>query len=208
MGRRPAAMPPSSTMTIEMTHARTGRSMKKRASMTVLLFCGRGSGPGCGLRKARRSVGAPGFGGRHVDQLRLHGEARPHLLQAVDDHPLARLQAVGDLAQAVMECSEANGAGDDLVLLVDDVEDLLALVGVEGTIGDQQRPVASADGHTDTGEKAWEKVFLRVGEHAPHPYGASLRVDLVVHEVDGPLVGVALLVGQPQGDGVSAVAGR
>jgi hypothetical protein len=29
-------MPPSRTMTIEMTHARTGRSMKKRASMTVL----------------------------------------------------------------------------------------------------------------------------------------------------------------------------
>src|SRR5262249_12916785 len=36
MGKKPAAMAPSRTMTIEMTNARTGRSMKKRASMTVL----------------------------------------------------------------------------------------------------------------------------------------------------------------------------
>src|SRR5262249_5655043 len=127
----------------------------------------------------------------HVHEVRLHGDARPHLLQAVDDDPLARCQAVGDLAQTVMERSEPNGARDDLVFLVDNVEDLLALIGVEGAIGDQERPVASADGHTDAGEKAWEKVLLLVGEHAPRPYGAGLGVDLVVHKVDGSLVRVA-----------------
>ena len=75
---------------------------------------------------------------RHVHELRLDGDARPHLLQAVDDHPLARLQAVGDLPQAVVERPQPDGAGDHLVLLVDDVEDLLALVGVDGAVGDQQ----------------------------------------------------------------------
>src|SRR5262249_47489592 len=162
---------PSRTMTIEITHARTGRSMKKRASTASLLS---------------RFFGFPGVGregDRHVHELRLDRDARPHLLQAVDDHPLARLHAVGDLPQAVMERSEANRAGDHLVVLVDDVEDLLALVSVEGTIADQQRPVASADGHTDASEKAWEKVLLLVGEHAPHPDGAGLRVDLVIHKV-------------------------
>src|SRR5262249_13937565 len=101
-----------------------------------------------------------------------------------------------------------NGAGDHLVLVVDDVEDLLALVGVEGAVADQQGLVGSADGHTDTAEKAWEKVFLLVGEHAPRPYGSGPGVDLVVHEVDGPPVRVAFLVGQPQGARVSTVAGR
>src|SRR5215831_11428507 len=169
MGRRPAAMRPSRTMTIEMTHARTGRSMKKRASMTGLLSGLRGSRGGTSGLQSLRQCGWATRGGRdrHVDQLRLHGEARPHLLQAVDDHSLARLQAVGDLAQAVMERSEANGAGDDLVLLVDDVEDLLALVGVEGAVADQQRPVGSADGHPDAAEEPRQEDLLLVGEHAP-----------------------------------------
>ena len=36
----------------------------------------------------------------------------------------------------------------------------------------------------------------------------GLGVDLVVHEVDSPLVWVSLLVGQPQENRISAVAGR
>ena len=41
-----APMPPSRMMTMEITHARTGRSMKKRASMIVLGFSGRVAGLG------------------------------------------------------------------------------------------------------------------------------------------------------------------
>src|SRR5580700_6422168 len=37
IGRRAAAIPPSRTMTREITQARTGRSMKKRASITLYL---------------------------------------------------------------------------------------------------------------------------------------------------------------------------
>src|SRR5262249_3684640 len=119
-------MAPSRTITTEITHARTGRSMKKRASMTVLLsaVCVRSwwLGDGQGLRQARRSVGVPGFRGRHVYHLRLHGDARAHLLQAVDDHPLVRPHTVGDLPQAVVERPQLDGAGHHLILLVHNVD--------------------------------------------------------------------------------------
>src|SRR5437660_10089693 len=88
IGSSPAAMPASRMMTSEMTHARTGRSMKKRASTAGLL-----SGL-LGLR-GQRLRGRD----RHVHEFRLDRDARPHLLQAVDDHPLSRLQAVGDFPQ-------------------------------------------------------------------------------------------------------------
>src|ERR1700677_1184650 len=112
-------MAPSSTITTEITHARTGRSMKKRASI-------------CGLFVYQWLLTVDlGFwlSVWHLYRLRLHGDAWPHLLQAVHDHPLARLEACGNLAQAVVERSEANGAGDDLVVMIDNVEGFLALVG-------------------------------------------------------------------------------
>ena len=46
-----------------------------------------------------------------------------------------------DLPQPVVQRPQPDRAGDDLVLLVDDVEDLLALVGVDGAVADQQGPV-------------------------------------------------------------------
>src|SRR5262249_12435869 len=105
-------------MMIEMTHARTGRSMKNRASMAGLLSRFLGRSAVCRLRD------------RHLDDLRLDGDARRHLLQAVDDHLLARREAAGDLPQAVMERSNAHGARDYLFVAVHDVDDLLPLVAV------------------------------------------------------------------------------
>src|SRR5579883_3628924 len=87
----------------------------------------------------------------HRHELRLHGDARPHLLEAVDDYPFARLHAFGDLPQAVVERSQADGARHHLVVLAHDVDDLLALVGVEGAVGDEQRPMGKADRHADAG---------------------------------------------------------
>src|SRR5262245_9745388 len=103
-------------MTIEMTHARTGRSMKKRASTAGLLSVL----PGL---RGERLRGRD----RHVHEFRLDRDAGPYLLQAGDDHPLTRPQPLGDLPQAVVERPQPDGADDHFVLLVDDVEDLLAL---------------------------------------------------------------------------------
>src|SRR5262245_54157989 len=116
--------------------------------------------------------------------------------------PLARHQAIGDLPQAVVERSEPDGTGDHLVVLVHDVDDLLPLVGVERAVTGQQRLVGAANRHPDAGEQPGEEGLLLVEEHTAQPYSPGPRVDLVVHEVDGPPVWVALLVGQPQGYGV------
>ena len=82
---------------------------------------------------------------------------------------------LGDLPQAVVERPQPDGAGDHLVLLVDDVENLLALVGVDGAVSDQQGAVGSTDGHADAGEKAGRERLVLVGEHAPDAQGAGFR---------------------------------
>src|SRR5579883_3613690 len=102
---------------MESTHARTGRLTKMSASMKVLLLKGEpvafATGEKCGsglqrdLAPGRRSVTLLALRVRHVDQVRLDGQARPDLLQAGNDHPLARFQSVGDLAQAVVERARA-----------------------------------------------------------------------------------------------------
>src|ERR1700730_17880637 len=127
-------MPPSRRITMESTLARTGRLMKIRASMAVLLLEGEPGARAPGehhrselrrdLRLGGHAIGLPVLRGRHVYLGRLHGDARPDLLQAGDNQSLAGLQAVGDLAKAVVERPEANGAGGHLVVLVHDVHDL------------------------------------------------------------------------------------
>src|SRR5262249_48970770 len=57
IGKKPAAIAPSKTMTIEITQARTGRSMKKRANMVLCPFEGRRSG-------IRSEGSAPGVRGQ------------------------------------------------------------------------------------------------------------------------------------------------
>src|SRR5262245_23596895 len=126
-------MAPSRRITMESTHARTGRLMKIRASMTnspspprahperegaaggVVCY---GLGLRRGLLHGRLYIRRSGLRGRHVYQVWLHGHARPDQLQAVDDHPLARLQAVGDLAPAVVERPKPDGVGHHSVILV------------------------------------------------------------------------------------------
>src|SRR5262249_60093149 len=106
------------TMTREITHAKTGRSMKKRANMLAsLLPCDRDG---------------------HVYQLRLDGNARSDLEQPVDDYPLTRLHAFFDYPQPVVERPQADGTGAHLILVGNDVENLLALIGINGPPGDQQ----------------------------------------------------------------------
>src|SRR5262249_20135008 len=145
-----------------MTHARTGRSMKKRASTASLPLENLKSEIPNPNRQQRvfgsfgfriRDLGfriwdfgfricvwhfdllqVSDFGFRisdgHVHQLRLDRDARPDLLQAVDDHALTRLEAVVNDAKAVVGRAQADGASDYVVFLVHDVDDLVSLIGV------------------------------------------------------------------------------
>src|SRR5262245_61876295 len=82
-----ATLPPT-RMKSAMTHAKMGRSMKKRA-MWAAPLAARGRSGGRGGCGRRGRTGLP----RH----RVHRRAgHHHLLEAVDDHLLAGLQAVGD----------------------------------------------------------------------------------------------------------------
>src|SRR4029077_4236370 len=93
------------------------------------------------------------FGGRHVHECRLNSDARPNLEQAVDNHPLARLQPVFNSPQTIVERARANGTLNDFILIVDDVDDPLPLIVIQRTVTDQKAWVGAADGHANTGEK-------------------------------------------------------
>ena len=73
----------------------------------------------------------------HIYKVRFDRDAGADLLQSIDDHPLARLQTVGDRSQAVMERTQPDRSRDDLVVLVHDIDDLLTLIGVEGAVGNE-----------------------------------------------------------------------
>src|SRR4051794_12585628 len=100
MGRPTRAIQPTRMMTMEMTQAKTGRSMKKRASM------------GCPGRinssywSAASGLRHP----RHRDRGGLDGSTRADALDALDDDLLLRLDAGLDLAQAVVQAAETHHA--------------------------------------------------------------------------------------------------
>ena len=79
IGRLRAAMPPASMMTMAMTQAKIGRSMKKRDSAMALAYgCWRLAPAGCGVT----------------------GMSGMHLLQALHDQLVAGLEAVQHLPVA------------------------------------------------------------------------------------------------------------
>src|SRR5258706_5565758 len=84
IGRRVIDMMPAMLMISAMTQATIGRSMKKRDSdMGGVPSAGRG----CRSRRGGRRWRAARFAG-------LHRHSRLHLLQALDDQAVARVQAV------------------------------------------------------------------------------------------------------------------
>ena len=127
-------------------------------------------------------------------------------MQAVDDHPFARFQAVLDRAGR-RAAGHGEWGADDLVLVVDHIDDLPAQVGIDRPVADQERRVRHADGQR-TREKAGQERLARVWKAAPEAQGSGLRIDLVVDEIDGPRMRKALLVGQTQCDRHGDFAGR
>src|SRR5260370_16837343 len=63
---------------------------------------------------------------RHVHEVRLDSHARPHVLYAVDDHPLSLFQTVRDLPEAVVQGAGPHRADSHLVLLAHALDALLA----------------------------------------------------------------------------------
>src|SRR5215472_14740230 len=117
---------PRITIRIEMTMATMGRRMKNCATAlsSRLALAGRWSrwwGRGRRRCGGRRAVG----GGLRLES---HLHAGPHLLHALDDHPLAGLEPLAHDVEVVDAVTQAHRPERDLVPALDDVNDLVPLL--------------------------------------------------------------------------------
>src|SRR6516225_2701474 len=116
MGRLTTAMRPASTMTIEMTHAKTGRSMKKRANIWPPLCCDkcRVEEMKCQKPLADKETRFITSRSAPVSRLGIRLVAVAHPLDAIHDDALAgpdsfaRPGATLDLAQAIVQLAQPD----------------------------------------------------------------------------------------------------
>src|SRR5437868_3820295 len=127
IGSPRSAIRPAISISSDSTPAKIGRSMKNLERFMLVP-----PEPGSGLR-VRHVLGLRlNFGLRvHGHGLWRHQRARTDVLQAVDDHALARLQAPGDHAQTVDRRAECHFAVFGLVVFADHQDELLVLVGAD-----------------------------------------------------------------------------
>src|SRR5258708_29033527 len=138
---------PAAVMMMASTVAKIGRSMKNDE-----MFIGRATLRGlgrCGRRTDRGCVGA------HGHRLRRHGEARMRTLGAVHHDDVSRLQALANDAQPVDHAAELDAAILHLVIRPQQEDVLLVLVGVDGTIVDQNRRILAAPEQLHPREHPW-----------------------------------------------------
>src|SRR5262249_44907573 len=129
---------------------------------------------------------------RHGDTFGLYLRPVAHALDAIHDDPVLRLQAFPDDLQAVGQPAERDVAAFGDVLVVDDVNELAALVGPDRPFGDHQRLVGFADRDADAGAHAGVEDARGVGQDSAHLDRAGAGVDAVVGEIDHALVGIPL----------------
>src|SRR4029079_2887722 len=122
----------ASRITSEMTTPRTGRSMKNFAMSD-------GSAPRSGRVLSRRLLRLPvawrgACGSRtvpldltrtavHASGLGRHLRSRADALQSVNDQSFSPIQPVGNDAQPVVQRAQRNGAVDNFILFVQDVNE-------------------------------------------------------------------------------------
>src|SRR6267154_769305 len=162
---------PAAVMRIASTVAKIGRSMKNDE-----MFIGRATLRGfgrCGRRTGRGCVGA------HGHRLRRHGEARMRTLSAVHHDDVSRLQALANDAQSVDHAAELDAAILHLVVCPQQENVLLVLVGVDGTIVDQDGRILAAPEELHPCEHPWGIQPILILENRPRPDGSRLRIQLV-----------------------------
>src|SRR5437764_6225449 len=164
IGKKPAPIAPRSMMMIEITQARTGRSIKKRASMGVTQWVP-------GLEKigpstfnsslsltanARHGALSPRrtalyFCSGHLHKLRLDFHSRTNLRHTAHHDALTGLEPLGNLAETVMHRPGLHRPGDDFVFVVHDIDHSLSLVVVQRPLGHEQRWMRAANRHAHAG---------------------------------------------------------
>jgi hypothetical protein len=122
-----------------------------------------------------------------------------HLVDALDDDAVARLQSLVDDDRAHLF------AGDDrcwvrLVASRDHPDEGLALQLDDGPLGHGDGVRAFAEIHADACEHPRAQQFLLVGKLGAHPQRAGLGVHRAVDENELAGIGMLLAVGQDQGE--------
>src|SRR3954470_21702398 len=179
IGRPWKARAPASTMTIDSTAAKIGRSMKKTENMVSALGRRRSAagggllGPGRGLlRLARRAL--------------LDGDLDPgpHFLRAFHDDALARLHAGIDHHEILRGAAHLNRAHGHLVVVADDEERLHSLGLLDRLLRDEHRVLPLFDEHPHAHEQPRPEEAVGIGELAADRDRSGCRVHLRRNQVD------------------------
>jgi hypothetical protein len=172
---------------MEMTMATMGRLMKNLAIRAPVRPKG-SSGPG------REGSGRrPGLG-----QGRLDLPAGSHLLEPLDDDPLAGFQPLRDDPEWADALSNLDLPELDRVVGADHADLMDALHILYGSLGHEQRVLLHLGDRPDFGVLARAQHVPRIGERASCHHGAGRHVDLAVQVVRSPPRGVDASVSEDQ----------
>src|SRR4051794_19697316 len=178
MGSPGIATAPRMMMTIAITIAKTGRSMKNFAMWSgPLLFRG---------------------GGRFLVRRGIDDRPRPHREQAFDDHAVAGLETLFYEPRVANTGAGLHGTHLNLVIRANGVDALQALVLLHGTLRDEDDAGAMVGDEADASELAGEQRVLWVRELGLNFEGASLGVDLVERVGHAAGVGELGIVGEDE----------
>src|SRR3954468_24606963 len=180
IGRPWKARAPASTITIDSTAAKIGRSMKKTENMVSALGRLR-SAAGGGLLGAGR-----GLLGSRRGRLRLRRRALmdgdldpgPHFLRAFHDDPLARLHSGIDHGKIVGGAAHLDRAHGHLVVVADYQERLPSLGLLDGLLRHEHRVLPLFDEHPHAHEQPRPEKAVGIGELAPDRDRSGCRVHL------------------------------
>src|SRR5215813_4181964 len=183
------ATAPAIVIRIAMTIATIGRRTKKAPTGLLPGLFGGARFRGFGL--GRLGGGAAGF-------LRDDRHARPHALQALDDDPVARLQALLDDPEVSVDRPRLDDLDRHLVVRAHNGDLVAALQLRDRSLRHEDRAFLHVHGDPHLGVLAGPKHVAGVREGSGELDGAGLGVDLAAHEDRLAVMGEDRTVGQDE----------
>src|SRR5262249_24583363 len=137
-----------------------------------------------------------------------------HLLNPADEDRIVRFETIRNDAQPVfLKRAGLDAPVLDFVVGIDDVHKLLALLGAYSAVNNEQCRVRLPDGQADAdehprGEQAYAAIRLGIWKHPPNADAARGGIDLVVDEINRPVVRHPFFTLQTHQDRVLTLRGR
>src|SRR5260221_2286580 len=193
MGRFFIAIRPATSISVESTPAKIGRSIKNLEIFIALLPA---IDADCFLleTRCRQSRRAASF---HGHRFRRHHIVRAYALQAVDDDVFTFAQAAADNAQAVDNGAQRDFAVVHLVVGIHHHHVFLVLVGADRLVIDQDGRFRRGAAGANARIHARCQFAVGVVENGADADGARGGVEPVVEGFEVALVRITLFAGQP-----------